>query len=175
MIIKQNKSQTFWSAVATLFATGIFLLFWIVDFRKLPHKPSLLLDSAFLFWTFRVFCALSIVFTVVALVYLVKHIFSKEPLIEICDDYLFDNSSAISLGKIKWEDMERAYIKSNFLNIKLKNPGVYFHDKNWFQMLFIKINLKLGYGDVCISAQGFPKQGKEFLEEFNKRKMITRQ
>ena len=71
--------------------------------------------------------------------------------------------------------MERAYIKSNFLNIKLKNPGVYFHDKNWFQMLFIKINLKLGYGDVCISAQGFPKQGKEFLEEFNKRKTITRQ
>ena len=175
MIIEQNKKQTLKNAVITLFAAALFFVFLIVDFRAMPHKPSLLIDSAVLFWGFRVLCAASMVVTLACTVYFVKQFFSKEPLIEICDDYLFDNSSAISLGKIKWEDMERAYIKSNFLNIKLKNPGVYFHDKNWFQMLFIKINLKLGYGDVCISAQGFQKQGKEFLEEFNKRKTITRQ
>ena len=60
------------------------------------------------------------------------------------------------------------------MNIKLKNPGVYFHDKNWIQMLLIKANIKLGYGDGCISTQRFQKDAKAFFEEFNKRKTIER-
>ena len=172
MIIEQNKKQTFRNAVITLFATVLFGVFLIIDFRALPHKPSPLLDSAVLFWCFRVFCAMSMVVTLACTVYAIKELFSKEPLIEICDDYLFDNSSALSLGKIRWDDMERIYIKNNFLNIKLKNPGVYFHDKNGLQMLLIKANLKLGYGDVCISAQTLQKDAKAFFEEVNKRVTI---
>ncbi len=174
MIIKQNKSQTFWSAVFILLITGLFLLFVVVDFREMPHKPSLLLDSAVFFWAFRVLCAVFFLITASCTGYFIKQIFVKEPLIEICDNYLFDNSSAISLGEIRWDDMERAYIKGGFLNIKLKNPGVYFHDKNWIQMLLIKANIKLGYGDVCISTQRFQKDAKTFLQEFNKRKTIER-
>ena len=172
MIIEQNKKQTLKNAVITLFATALFFVFLIVDFRAMPHKPSLLIDSAVLFWGFRVLCAASMVVTLACTVYFVKQLFSKEPLIEICDDYLFDNSSALSLGKIRWDDMERVYIKNNFLNIKLKNPGVYFHDKNGLQMLLIKANLKLGYGDVCISAQTLQKDAKAFFEEVNKRVTI---
>ena len=172
MSIKPNKKQTLKNAVITLFATVVFLVFLIVDFRAMPHKPSLLLDSAVFFWAFRVFCAVSMVITLACTAYGVKELFSKKTLIEICDDYLFDNSSAISLGKINWDDMERAYIKGGFLNIKLKNPGVYFHDKNGLQMLLIKVNLKLGYGDVCISAHTLQKDAKQFFEEFNKRKTI---
>ena len=115
---------------------------------------------------------MSIVVTLACTVYAIKELFSKEPLIELCDDYLLDNSSAISLGKIRWDDMERIYIKNNFLNIKLKNPGVYFHDKNRLQMLLIKANLKLGYGDVCISALTLQKDAKAFFEEVNKKVTI---
>lgn len=174
MIIKPNKKQTLKNTVITLFATGIFLLFWIVDFREMPHKPSLFLDSAAFFWGFRVLCAVSMVITLACTVYGAKELFSQKPLIELCDNYLLDNSSAISLGKIRWDDMERAYIKGVFLNIKLKNPGVYFYDKNWIQMLLIKANIKLGYGDVCISAYTLQKDAKQFFEEFNKRKTIER-
>ena len=174
MIIKQNKSQTFWSSVFMLLITGLFLLFVVVDFREMSHKPSLWLDSAVFFWVFRVLCAVFSLITAWCTVYFIKQLFVKEPLIEICDNYLFDNSSAISLGEIRWDDMERAYIKGGFLNIKLKNPGVYFHEKNWIQMLLIKANIKLGYGDVCISMQRFQKDAKTFLQEFNKRKTIER-
>ena len=172
MIIKPNKKQTLKNAVITLFATALFFVFLIVDFRAMPHKPFLLLDSAVFFWGFRAFCAVSMVITLACTVYGAKELFSQKPLIELCDDYLLDNSSAISLGKIRWDDMERVYIKNNFLNIKLKNPGVYFHDKNWIQMLLIKANIKLGYGDVCISAHTLQKDAKQFFEEFNKRKTI---
>ena len=174
MIIQQNKKQTFLYALITLFGTGIFLLFVLFDLRNLPHKESALLDNAVMFWAFRVLCAVFFLITASSTVYFIKQLFVKEPLIEICDDYLFDNSSAISLGKINWDDIERAYIKGGFLNIKLKNPGVYFHDKNWIQMLLIKANIKLGYGDVCISTQRFQKDTKAFFEEFNKRKTIER-
>ena len=105
-------------------------------------------------------------------VYLFKQIFSKESLIEICDEYFYDNSSAISLGKIDWSEMERVYIKGGFLNIKLKNPEPYFKNKNWLQMLMIKGNYRLGYGDVCISPERFKKDGAKFLEEFSKRRAI---
>lgn len=93
-------------------------------------------------------------------------------MIEICDDYFYDKSSAISLGKIAWYDMEKVYVKGGFLNIILKNPDKYFGKKNWFQRLMIKGNLKLGYGDACIGAERFKKDAKRFEEEFTKRKTI---
>ena len=97
---------------------------------------------------------------------------SKGPLIEICDEYFYDNSSAISLGKIDWSEMERVYIKGGFLNIKLKNPEPYLRKKNWLQMLMIKGNYRLGYGDVCISPERFKKEAESFIDEFSKRRVI---
>ena len=84
----------------------------------------------------------------------------------------YDNSSAISLGKIDWSEMERVYIKGGFLNIKLINPEPYLRKKNWLQMLMIKGNYKLGYGDVCISPERFKKEAESFIDEFSKRRAI---
>ena len=105
-------------------------------------------------------------------VYYIKQLFSKEPLIEICDAYFYDRSSAISVGKIAWEDMKNVCVRSGFLNIELKNPDRYFEKMNRIQRILIKWNSKLGYGAVCISTQRFQKQKAEFLEEFGKRKSI---
>ena len=68
--------------------------------------------------------------------------------------------------------MERVYIKRGFLNIKLKNPEPYLSKKNWLQMLMIKANYKLGYGDVCISPERFKKKATNFIDEFSKRRVI---
>ena len=68
--------------------------------------------------------------------------------------------------------MERVYVKAGFMNIKLKNPEPYLRKKNWLQMLMIKGNYKLGYGDVCISPERFKKEAANFLEEFSKRRAI---
>ena len=172
MKIKQNKVQTFLYAILLTFAIAMFLLFVLTDMRNMPHEESVLLDNAVIYWIFKALCLVGVVFCVLGEVYFWSQLFSKEPLVEICDEYFYDNSSAISLGKIAWSDMERAYIKSGFLNIELKNPEVYFAKKNFIQMRMIKGNLKLGYGHICISTQRFKKQGEEFLSEFSKRKFI---
>ena len=70
--------------------------------------------------------------------------------------------------------MERVYIKGSFFNIKLKDPEPYLAKKNRLQLLMIKGNYKLGYGDVCISFERFKKDGAKFLDEFIKRRAIDR-
>ena len=172
MTIKQNKAQTILYAIITLVATVVFFGFVIFDMRKLPHDYSVALDNTVVYWLFKAMCLIGGFFAAAGGVYLFKQIFSKEPLIEICDEYFYDNSSAISLGKIDWLEMERVYIKGGFLNIKLKNPEQYFENKNWLQMLMIKGNHRLGYGDVCISPVRFKKDEENFLNEFTKRRTI---
>ena len=172
MTIKQNKLHTILYTIITFLAAAGLLCFVIFDMRKLPHNYSLVLDNAIVFWLFKILCFVGAFFSFVGSVYLFKQIFSKEPLIEICDEYFYDNSSAISLGKIDWEDMERVYILGGFLNIKLKKPEQYFQNKNWLQMLMINGNHRLGYGDVCISSERFKKDRKNFLNEFTKRRAI---
>ena len=172
MKIKQNKGQTILFAVITLIAVvGLFCLA-IFDIRKLDHDYNFILDNAVAYWVFKSLCFVGCFFATVGDIYLFKQLFSKEPLIEICDEYFYDNSSAISLGKIDWSEMERVYIKGGFLNIKLKNPEPYLRKKNWLQMLMIKGNYKLGYGDVCISPERFKKEAESFIDEFSKRRAI---
>ena len=172
MTIKQNKGQTILFAVITLIAVvGLFCLA-IFDIRKLDHDYNFILDNAVAYWVFKSLCFVGCFFATAGDIYLFKQLFSKEPLIEICDEYFYDNSSAISLGKIDWSEMERVYIKGGFLNIKLKNPEPYLRKKNWLQMLMIKGNYKLGYGDVCISPERFKKEAESFIDEFSKRRAI---
>jgi hypothetical protein len=169
MTIKQNKGQTILLAVITLIAfIGLFCVA-ILDIRKLPHDYNFILDNAGLYWILRLLCFPCCFITAVADIYLFKQIFSKKPLILICDEYFYDNSSALSFGKIAWSEMERVYIKGGFLNIKLKNPEPYIRKKNRLQILMIKGNYKLGYGDVCISPERFKKDAAIFIEEFRKR------
>ena len=172
MIIKQNKAQTILYAFIALAAAAGLLCFVIFDMRKLPHDRSLLLDSALVFWSFRILCLVGAFFSAAGGVYLFKQMFSKKPLIEICDEYFLDNSSAISLGKITWSDMERVFVQGGFLNIKLKNPEQYLKRMNWLQMMMIRSNYRLGYGDVCISPERFKKGRDDFLREFTKRRRI---
>ena len=174
MLIKQNKFQTILYAIITFVAAAGLFSFVIFDMRKLPHDYSFVLDNAGVYWLFKVLCLIGGFFSAAGGVYLFKQMLSKEPLIEICDEYFYDNSSAISLGKIDWSEMERVYIKGGFLNIKLKNPEPYLEAKNWLQMLMIKGNYRLGYGDVCISPERFKKESAVFLEEFSKRRAIDR-
>ena len=172
MTIKQNKSQTILYATITLLAAVGLFCFVIFDMRKLPHDYSFILDNAVAYWVFKSLCFVVCFFATAGDIYLFKQLFSKEPLIEICDEYFYDNSSAISLGKIDWSEMERVYIKGGFLNIKLKNPEPYLRKKNWLQMLMIKGNYRLGYGDVCISPERFKKEAESFIDEFSKRRAI---
>ena len=172
MTIKQNKGQTVLYAFLTLMGMALLFFFVFVDIAGVPHEANIILDNPVIYWAFKLVSLVCGLFCLWGEIYFVRQMFSKEPLVEICDEYFYDNSSAISLGKIKWDDMEIAYVKGGFLNIKLKDPELYFKRKNKLQLMLIKSNIKLGYGDACISPQRLKNKSKVFLDEFAKRKSI---
>lgn len=169
MIIKQNKRQTVFYLIFMVVLVAFCLCFVIIDWKGGSDGNATIADSVFLYWLFKVLCFLCCIVLAAASVYFVRQLFSKKPLIEICDEYFYDNSSTIALGRIEWCDIERVYSKGGYLNIKLKNPQKYFERKNWIQLMLIKSNLKLGYGDACITTQRFSKDAVKFIEEFRKR------
>ena len=171
MVMKQKKGQTVLYALVVFVAVVLLFCFAVFDFRNVSEDFALF-DNPVIYWILRGLSFVFFFFAVAGDVYLLKQLFSKEPLVEVCDEYFYDNSSAISLGRILWSDMEQVYVKGGFLNIKLKNPEVYFAKKNRFQMQMIQANLKLGYGDVCLSPQRFKKDRGRFFDEFSKRMTV---
>ena len=157
MKIKQKKSHTVLSMLASLVPLAMFLFFCIFDMRKLSHDYSVWLDSA----------------VVYGVVYFIKQLFSDNYLIEITDTALIDHSSAISVGEIPFSQIERAYIKDQFLVIQTKDPDMFLSRLGPFARLLAKNNKKLGYDAICISPLRFQKQAFEFLSALNKKVFIA--
>ncbi len=164
MIIKANKKGSKGLAV---FAFCMALFFFLIAVLGIFATFSGEAENPLLDILLSFFCAFCASFILWAAIYLFREGKSDKPLIEITDTYFCDNSSAIALGRIAWSDMERVYLKGLFLNIKLRDPDVYLSRKNAISRLFIKINRRLGYGDVCISPhQRFPQQADAFFDAF---------
>ena len=165
MVIQQNKRHSVSAVLLLLFVTAILLFPWIIDFRMVSDEPDLF-DLPIFFWATRALCAIGIVPCLLCAIYYVIQLFSKEPLIEICDSYFYDHSSAVSVGKIRWQDIRAAYVKGAFFVLELKMPDQYLHRLNAWQRFLVKTNKKMKYGDICISPERFKDRANEFLTVF---------
>lgn len=152
---------------ACLVCLALFVVFGVFDLREYSTGGSML-DNDFIYWVFRVLCIILIPVILFATAFMGKMLFQKKPLVEMNSLELIDNSSATSLGVIRWSDMERAYIKGQFLTVELKNPDDYISRASWIKKLFIIGNMKMGFGPICISHMLFQNQTKEFLESFSR-------
>ena len=78
----------------------------------------------------------------------------KELLI-INDEGITDNSMAISLGFIPWEDIEDAYIDGvfgcNFIELKVRNEAKYLREIHILKKIVIYLNKKMGHQIACIT------------------------
>ncbi len=172
MTIKQNKTQTVIFAVLCLGMVLACVYGAVADLHDSASLYRVLLRFHITYTQFKIISVVGIIFFGFTQVYLIKEIFSKKLIIEICDEYFYDNSSASSFGKIAWSDMERAYMSGPFLNIKLKNPDAYLEKKKGLAKKMLQANSGMGFGDVCISTIRFKKNAQQFLIEFNKRMVI---
>lgn len=176
MIIRQDKKQAFLNMLYCIGGAVLIFLFVILDISSPEDKPDFMPDNEFLYAIYMLGFIICGIFFVFAAIFFFRKLVSKKPLIEICDEYFYDNSSSASLGKIYWDDIEKAYIKNELLNIslniKLKNPEEYFKNKNRFQMMLINRNRKKGYGDIFISHMLLKKDWEKLIEEFGKRHVI---
>ena len=112
MIIRQNKKQSFLYTLYSLVGAGS--VFWVVVsvISSPEDKPDFMPDNEFLYAIYMLGLIMTGVACVFAAVFFFRKLVSKKPIIEICDEYFYDNSSSASLGKIYWDDIEKAYIKN---------------------------------------------------------------
>lgn len=171
MKIYPNKKEAIKALVGTSFALLIFTFFAFFDLQSLSAEISIISIKWF-YWFYKSFCIIMASILTLVIIFFIKTLANKKPIIEIDEGGFTDNSSIISLGAIPWSDMERVYLKDMFFTIVLKNPDEYLRRAGVIKRLFIKWNLKMGYGHVCISPVLISHEIKGFLYSFAKHKNI---
>lgn len=164
IIIKGSKRKMMLSlGGATLFVIlGFYLFFDIADQQNRSHP------------VFVKFVALAcIIFFGSAAIIALKRIFSKSSGLIIDDDGIRDQSSAISLGLIRWEDMigyKTEKVSGNqFLLIYVKNPDEYIERlKSWKRKLLMG-NMKIYNTPIAISAHSLQTNFKNLETLISKR------
>lgn len=89
--------------------------------------------------------------------FFLKRIFNKEIGLIINKEGLIDNSSAVSIGLIKWEDIDNVramnFSSIKFILIDVKNPNVYLQKaKNSFIQKIMKKNIEMCGTPITISS-----------------------
>lgn len=88
-------------------------------------------------------------------IFFIKKNKKKQEILIINDKGITDNSTAISLGFIPWEDIENVYIDgvlgNQFIELKIKNEEKYLKNINFMKKILINLNKKMGHQIVCIT------------------------
>lgn len=171
MKIYPNKKEATKALIGTSFALLLFAFFGFFDIRSISTEDSMFTLDWF-YWVFKSFSISMFVLLLFADIFFIKILLTKKPIIEIDANGLTDNSSIVSLGFIPWSDMECAYLKGMFFTIDLKNPEEYLSRAGTLKRIFIKWNLRMGYGQVCISPILISHKIKEFLYAFAEYKSV---
>ena len=105
-----------------------------------------------------------------SLIFLISRLLVKNKDIVIVNkNGITDNSSAISLGFISWEDIDKittAYLLGDqFVHIQLKDDKKYLKKLSVFKKIFVLINRKLGFGIALISANSTGIEPEVFVKE----------
>ena len=140
--IKVNKKSTLQGALSMLGISLLFIFFIFMEYiipNGSEQKVALLIV--------RIFCIIFLPLMIYALILFMKKLISKEPIIEICDDYFYDNANPLSLGKISWSDIKYAAIEGQFFTIYVKDRDAYLKKANLLKRLLIKMNIKQGLGE----------------------------
>jgi len=125
----------------------------------------------------RIIALAGLLFFGIILVSIIKKMFSKEPGLTIDNDGIYDNSSGVSVGRIKWKDIigiRKVKVSgTKFMLIDVYNPNEYINNINGFiKKQAMKVNMKKYRTPISISAAGlkinFTKLEEILLSELQK-------
>ncbi|MDA0774479.1 MAG: hypothetical protein O3A16_06700 [Bacteroidetes bacterium] len=122
---------------------------------------------------------LSIIFFGVMGILIAKKLFENKYGIKINDEGIYDNSTSINSGLIKWENIESIekskVVNQNFIRVIVNNPNEFIERQtNFLIRKNVETNIKKFGSPIQISANGlkigFNELYELITEEFNKRK-----
>ncbi len=157
MIIKRSRGKTFLYIIGSVIITALCVVMSMINFSDAP---------TFLVIIIKVVGIVGALFFVYGTVYFISAFIKNESLIEVTDEYLYDNSSAIAVKKILYEDIEEIGIKGGFICIKVKNPEEYLERLGPIAKFLTKTNIRLGYETITINPGVFKTNVdiKKFLD-----------
>ena len=162
LTIKVNKKNAT-HALLSMIVLSLLLIFFIFMEYIIPHGS----EQRVALLIVRIFCIIFLPVMIYALVFFAKMLISNKPLIEICDEYFYDNANVLSLGKISWSDMSYAAIEGQYFTIYVKDRNAYLKKANPLKRLLIKMNIKQGFGEIVITPALFDASPMEFFRAFN--------
>lgn len=155
---KKKLIRAFLTSIA-LFATGL----WILIFR--PQIDNFVFNDSWLKYGGAISCVL---FFGWAITYFIKKLFEKTPGMIIDEKGVTDNSSAVTVGFIPWEDVIQIakieVMKQKMLLILVKNPEDYIQrQEGIIKRKLMEANLKDRGTPITISAGGLQANIDEVL------------
>ena len=162
LTIKVNKKSA-WQALLSMVGLSLLFIFFIFMEYIIPNGS----EQRVALLIVRIFCIIFLPFMIYALVFFAKMLISNEPLIEICDEYFYDNANLLSQGKISWSDISYATIQGIYFTIYVKDRDAYLKKANFFKRLLIKMNIRQGLGEIVITPALFDASPMEFFRAFN--------
>ena len=111
----------------------------------------------------------SIVFFGWGFIILFKRLFTSHSLLIVDDQGMTDNSSALALGFVPWEDIEnvqlRHMLNQTFISVSVKDQEAYLAKMSTLQRNATKANLKMGYPLINITLNTTGKNPNVIYQE----------
>ncbi len=157
--------------VYAIFGSVIFVMIglWLLqNLDKFPKYNPLLLQIIFIS---------TVIFFGLGGAYLIVKFLDKKPGLVISDNGIFDNSSAISPGLIKWENITNVYVSElfgqKFITIEVNNAEKLLLKQTGLKKLLMTWNKNVFSSPVQISSNAL-KCNFEELYEIIERQVLAR-
>ncbi len=128
------------------------------------------------YWFIKIVASLGVFLTAIAWFFVFLKIFDRKPGLVINDEWILDNSSFLSVGLIKWDNISNVAVnnirKQKILTITLKNPDEFMEKQNVVKKFCFKLNHKYFESPVQISDSAL-KYDCQKIYEIIKRKIAS--
>lgn len=161
LVIKQNANGN------TLYIVGA-LIFVLIGLWILLMEDEIFISSILNF-IIRLAALVGVIFFGYCMLFYIKRNQENKDLIIVDKNGITDNSTAISVGFIPWEDIDNIYINSmlnnKFILVKLKNEEKYLNKVSFAKQKLMLVNKKMGYEIISITLNSTGIQPEKFLQE----------
>lgn len=111
---------------------------------------------------------IGIIFFGACLYFIIKRFIKPIDILIVDRNGITDNSSAISIGFIPWEDVKASYITSvftqTFIAVEVEDIDKKLKKLSFFKKIMINLNVKMGYAPVSIVLNSTKYNPQEVLE-----------
>ncbi|MDE6469983.1 MAG: hypothetical protein K2L19_03055 [Eubacterium sp.] len=157
-VIYQNQKGAVVYTMLSIMMTAVCFTGFMVDFSKLNtdyYMASFLTSNIIITIIFKLILLFGTIFMGYGAVYFAKRIKRKKPILVVNDKGITDHTSAISVGFIPWDDIERIYIGSQqgnkFIELQIKDEEKYLSNMSFIKKKTVMANKKLGHQIVLIT------------------------